>query len=62
MDFYYVVCDSKYVCTKLGRDTEVSSQSSVIGSGLWPSIFVDVLMDQLVRVLAIAGIGSWCQA
>ena len=35
------------LCSELGGDSEVSSQSSVIASGLWPSIFVDVLMAQL---------------
>ena len=36
------------LCSELGGDSEVSSQSSVIASGLRPSIFVDVLMAQLV--------------
>ena len=37
----------------VGGDSEVSSHSSVIGS-IWdvPSHFVDVLMAQLVRMLA----------
>ena len=39
-------------CSELGGGSAVSSQSSVIVSGLWPSIIVDVLMAQLVRVLA----------
>ena len=36
------------LCSELGGDSEVSSQSSVIASGLRLSIFVDVLMAQLV--------------
>ena len=37
------------LCSELGGDSEVSSQSSVIASGLRLSIFVDVLMAQLVE-------------
>ena len=37
----------------------MSSQSSVIGSGLWPSIFLDLLMPQLVRALAGWAIGGF---
>ena len=34
--------------------------SSVIGSGLGPSIFVEVLIVQLVR--ALVWLGGWCHA
>ena len=44
------------ICSELGGDSEVSSQSSVIASGLRPSIFVDVLMAQLVR-----GLTGWAR-
>ena len=41
-------------CSELGGD---SGHLSVIASGLWPPIFVDVLMAQLVR--AVTGWTRW---
>ena len=41
-----------YCTSELGGDSGVSSQSNVVGSGLGPSIYVDVLMAQSVRAPA----------
>ena len=52
---------SNVMYSELAGDSEVSSQSSVIGSGLWSSILVvDVLMVQLVR--GLVGLGGWWHA